>query len=268
MQRAKSEYAIQTVTNALRVLEAFEADEMLGVTELSKRLHLHKNNVFRILATLEEKGWVEQCADTERYRLGAACVRLGHAFGRARSLTRHGRVVLDGLCRETGETTHLAVLRGLEVVMLDGVQAVGPLVTGLHLGGRLSAHCTAVGKVLLGCGAPETVERYDREVASAGKLRKHTERTIVDRDKLIEQLRHVRVQGYALDVEECALGVVCAAAPVFDATSLLTASVAASAPASRVDGERLECEIVPRVVAAAAQLSRRLGAPVARDSRL
>jgi len=140
MQRAKSEYAIQTVTNALRVLEAFETDEMLGVTELSKRLHLHKNNVFRILATLEEKGWVEQCADTERYRLGAACVRIGHAFGRARSLTRHGRSVLDALCRETGETTHLAVMRGHEVVMLDGVQASGPLVTGLHLGGRLAPH--------------------------------------------------------------------------------------------------------------------------------
>jgi len=268
MQRAKSEYAILTVTNALRVLEAFGADEMLGVTELAKRLHLHKNNVFRILATLEEKGWVEQCADTERYRLGTACIRLGHAFGRARSLTRHGRVVLDAVCRETNETAHLAVLRGMNVVMLDGVQAAGPLVTGLHLGGRLSPHCTAVGKVLLGCGAPETLERYDREVASADKLPKHTERTIVDRDKLIEHLQQVRVQGYALDLEECAPGVVCAAAPVFDATSLLVASLAISAPASRVDREQLECQLAPRIAAAAAQLSRRLGAPITRDSRL
>jgi DNA-binding IclR family transcriptional regulator len=89
MQRAKSEYAIQTVSNALRVLEAFEKDEILGVTELAKRLHLHKNNVFRILATRSRRrAGVEQCADTERYRLGAVCVRLGHAFGRARSLTR------------------------------------------------------------------------------------------------------------------------------------------------------------------------------------
>ena len=57
-------------TNALRVLDAFEADEEVGVTELARRLHLHKNNVFRLLATLEDKGWVEQSEDSERYRLG------------------------------------------------------------------------------------------------------------------------------------------------------------------------------------------------------
>ena len=262
MQRAKSEYAIQTVSNALRVLEAFEKDEILGVTELAKRLHLHKNNVFRILATLEEKGWVEQCADTERYRLGAACVRLGHAFGRARSLTRHGRAALDALTRATGETAHLAVLRDFEVVMLDGVQAPGPLVTGLHLGGRLHTHCTAVGKVLVACGDKDTLERFDREVAARGKLKSATERSITDRDKLMEHLQEVRVQGFALDLEECATGVVCVAAPVFDATSLLAAAIAISAPAMRSDRDHLERELAPRVVAAANRLSQQLGAPL------
>jgi len=262
MQRAKSEYAIQTVTNALRVLEAFENNEILGVTELATRLHLHKNNVFRILATLEEKGWVEQCAETERYRLGAMCVRLGHAFGRARSLSRNGRVALDGLVRSTNETSHLAVLRGFEVVMLDGVQAPGPLVTGLHLGGRLLPNCTAVGKVLVACGEKETLDRFDREVAARGRLKKATERSIVDREKLMAHLHEIRAKGFALDIEECAEGVVCAAAPVFDATSTLVAAIAVSAPSIRVDPERLEGEIAPRVVAAANRLSRELGAPI------
>jgi DNA-binding IclR family transcriptional regulator len=262
MQRAKSEYAIQTVTNALRVLEAFETDEVLGVTELSKRLHLHKNNVFRILATLEEKGWVDQCAETERYRLGAACVRLGYASSRTRSLTRHGRSVLESLCRQTGESTHLAVMRGVEVMMLDGVQAAGPLVTGLHLGGTLWPHCTAVGKVLLACGAPDTIERWSAVFAPSRPLPRATDLTILDRDKLLEHLQQVRVQGFALDLEECAPGVVCAAAPVFDATSMPVASIALSAPAARVDRARLEAEYAPRVVSAANQLSHRLGAPL------
>lgn len=262
MQRAKSDYVIQTVSNALSVLEAFEADEILGVTELARRLQLHKNNVFRILATLEEKGWVEQCADTERYRLGAACVRLGHAFGRARSLTRQGRPILDALTREVGESSHLGVLQGFDVVMLDGVQAVGPLVTGLHLSGRVFPYCTAVGKVLLACGPAETLESYDREVLAKGKLRAFTDRTLTDRDKLILHLQQVRVQGFALDLEECATGVVCAAAPVFDSTSLLAAAIAISAPASRVDAERLEGELASKVITAATALSRRLGAPI------
>jgi DNA-binding IclR family transcriptional regulator len=262
MQRAKSEYVIQTVANALSVLEAFETDEMLGVTELSKRLHLHKNNVFRILATLEEKGWVEQCADTERYRLGTASVRLGHAFGRARSLTRQGRAILDGLTRETGESSHLAVLQGFDVVMLEGVQAAGPLVTGLHLGQRFFPYCTAVGKVLLACGPDDTLERYDREIVAKGELRALTDKTVTDRDKLTLQLQQVRVQGFAIDLEECCPGVVCAAAPVFDSTPLLVAAIAVSAPASRVDAETLEGDLAAKVTTAAMALSRRLGAPL------
>ena len=76
MRRSKSDYVIQTVLNALHLLEEFQEDESLGVTELSERLELHKNKVFRLLATFEQSGYVEQC-DAERYRLGTACPGLG-----------------------------------------------------------------------------------------------------------------------------------------------------------------------------------------------
>ena len=70
-KRKKSSYIIQSVTNALDLLEEFRGEDTeLGVTELSKRLGLHKNNVFRLLATLEEKGYIEQDPGSERYRLG------------------------------------------------------------------------------------------------------------------------------------------------------------------------------------------------------
>ena len=71
--KPKSDYSIQTVSNALRLLEAFYEDVELGVSELSRRLALHKNNVFRLLATLEERGYIEQSEDSERYRLGLRC---------------------------------------------------------------------------------------------------------------------------------------------------------------------------------------------------
>ena len=156
MQRAKSEYAIQTVTNALRVLQAFETDEQLGVTELARRLHLHKNNVFRLLATLEENHWVEQ-TDAELYRLGTSCLRLSQSLARTRLVTRHARPALASLCRETGETAHLGVLRDFEVVHLDGEQAPGMIAATLRIGERLPSHCTALGKVLTACAAKETL---------------------------------------------------------------------------------------------------------------
>jgi DNA-binding IclR family transcriptional regulator len=259
MHRAKSEYAIQTVTNALRVLDVFEADEEVGVTELARRLHLHKNNVFRLLATLEDKGWVEQSADSERYRLGAACLRLARNYARTHGLTRWGRAALERLARDTAETVHLGVLRGFEVVHLDGEQSQGLLVSGVRTGTRMPCHSTALGKVLLGCSPAGTIESYDRQVASLG-VESFTTETIVDRDKLLEHLHRVAAQGWALDLEESSPGVACAAAPVFDASGRTVAALSVSGPAFRLDRDALEGRIAPAVVAAANGLSRQLGA--------
>ena len=63
-KREKKSYVIQSVSNALNLLEEFKGNrDELGVTELSKMLNLHKNNVFRLLATLEAKGYIEQKDD-------------------------------------------------------------------------------------------------------------------------------------------------------------------------------------------------------------
>ena len=80
-KREKESYVIQSVTNALNLLEQFKGDrDELGVTELSKRLNLHKNRVFRLLATLETKGYIEQNKATENYRLGVKSLELGQTF--------------------------------------------------------------------------------------------------------------------------------------------------------------------------------------------
>jgi len=81
IRREKSNYAIQSVSHALDVLEQFNQNaEEIGVTELSKRLKLHKNNVFRLLATLEARGYIEQNRATENYRLGLKCFQLGQTY--------------------------------------------------------------------------------------------------------------------------------------------------------------------------------------------
>lgn len=262
MKRAKSDYAILAVSNALRVLEAFHDDRELGVTELGRRLGLHKNNVFRILATLEQQGYVEQCGENEAYRLGVRCLQLGRAYADARGLLRTARPVLETLARETGESAHLAELHGFEVVHLDGQQSAALVQTGLRVGRTLPAHCTALGKVLLGCAPKPLQERYDREVIPAG-LEARTPLTVVDRDKLLEHLRAAAANGWATDVEECAHGLCCAAAPVYDATGELVAALSVSGPSARLPDDALHRAAVPAVLAAARELSRRLGYPIA-----
>jgi len=150
------------------------------------------------------------------------------------------------------------VLHGFEVVHLDGEQSQDLVVTALRVGQRLPSHCSALGKVLLACAPPSTLESYDREVASRG-IAARTDETIVDRDKLIEHLRRVAAQGWALDLEECGRGLACAAAPVHDGSGRMLAALSVSGPSFRLDRDQLEVRIVRAVVDAASDLSRQLG---------
>jgi DNA-binding IclR family transcriptional regulator len=247
------------VSNALRLLEAFREDEELGVTELSRRLGLHKNNVFRLLATLEGKGYVEQSDTSDRYRLGVGCVEVGQAFARTRSLVRQARSTLEHLARTHGESAHLGALRDQRVVHLDGEQGLEHLVQArLRVGLQLPAHCTALGKVLLGCAERDVRERFDREVVRGGALVARTSATITDREKFLEALHSVASQGFATDFGECENGLCCAAAPVYDSAGRLLAALSVSGPAFRLDPDRLLGDVVPAVRAAAEALSRQL----------
>jgi DNA-binding IclR family transcriptional regulator len=259
MKKPKGDYAIQTVVNAMRLLEAFRDEEELGVTELSRRLSLHKNNVFRLLATLEQQGYIEQSTASDRYRLGVESLELGQAFLRGRTLLRCARSILEALAVQLGESAHLATLRDFDVVHLDGAQGEQLVQTSLRVGRRLPLHCTALGKVLLGCSPENVRELFDRTLTEAGGLGARTPNTIVDRDKFFEQVRSVAGAGFALDLEECEPGLCCAAAPVHDASGRMIAALSVSGPAFRLGEERLLRNVVPAVIGAAETLSRELG---------
>jgi IclR family KDG regulon transcriptional repressor len=259
MRKAKGDYAILTVTNALRLLEEFRSEMEIGVAELGRRLSLHKNNVFRLLATLEEAGYIEQNPATGRYRLGLAALQLGHAFSRSRPLLVRGPAYLEELATATEESAHLAVLDGFEVVHLAGVAPSRLVASAVRVGRRLPVHCTALGKVLLGCAPDAEREAFDKEVVARRGLEARTRRSIQDPVKFFEHVRTVAGQGFGLDLEECEEGLTCAAAPVHDVTGRVVAAISVSAPSCRADEHGLLERILPRVSAAAERLSRELG---------
>lgn len=258
-KKDKKEYSIQAVANALRLFDEFRDGEELGVTALSKRLGLHKNNVFRVLATLEQQDYIEQNPTTGGYRLGVGALQLGQAYERSGDLPSRARPIVRELAHGSRETVHLGVLRGHEVTQLDGATAGRPLLAALRVGGRLPAHSTALGKMLLAAGPAERRESYDAEVVGPLGLEARTPATIRDRDKFFEHLRTVAVRGFALDLEEWEPGLVCASAPVFDAEGTAVAALSVSGPRCRLEESTLLQDIVPRVTAAANRLSRMLG---------
>lgn len=149
MKREKSNYMIQSVSHALDVLEELcKAAGEVGVTELSKRLKLHKNNVFRLLATLELRGYVDQNKETEDYRLGVKALQMGQSYLLQSSLVARGLPILKGLSEAIGETVSLAVLQGGQVQFPLSIESKRPVKVSPRVAISFPAKLNAAGRLL------------------------------------------------------------------------------------------------------------------------
>jgi DNA-binding IclR family transcriptional regulator len=255
VRRDKSNYIIQSVAHALDVLEEFrdETDE-LGVTELSKKLKLHKNNVFRILATLQSRNYIEQNRSNDNYRLGIKCLELGQTFIRQRGLLKQARPILQELAQTTGETSYISILRGNVVIYLDAVETSSTVRVISRVGLHMPIHATAAGKALVSYESDEEVRKR-----FTGELPRFTKATRTDVEALIKEAALVRERGYATDLEEFEDGLRCIGAPVRDYTRKVVGSISVSGPAHRLTDERITELVGPELTRAGKALSARLG---------
>lgn len=255
-KKEKSEYLIQAVSHALDLLEQFHGDvDELGVSELSKRLKLHKNNVFRLLATLESRGYIEQNKATENYRLGLKTLELGQTFIRQMGLLRQSKPVLDTLVSECNETSYVAVLKDFNIIYLDAVETDMIVRVVPRVGSQMPAYCTAAGKIHLAHMSDEELENYFQQ----REFKPFTDKTITDREELKKQLRLVVDNGYAVDDEELDIGVKCVSAPIRDYTRRIIGAVSISGPSMRFSPERMDKELIPLALKASEEISIKLG---------
>jgi len=255
-RREKSSYVIKSVAHALSVLEELgkEGDE-LGVSELSRRLNLHKNNIFRLLATLETRGYVEQNKETENYRLGLKILELAQNYLRQMNLVKQIRPILEELVEKINENAGLAVLRDQWIVYLDVVEAPQMVRVACRAGWRIPVYASASGKVQLAYKSLSEVEK----LLDWRNIKAYTPNTITDKDTFLKHLEEVREKGYAIDNEEYEEGVRCVAVPVRDYTKRVVAAISVQAPAFRLDDERLEKEVLPLLKEAGVKASQKLG---------
>jgi DNA-binding IclR family transcriptional regulator len=149
VKREKANYMIQSVSHALDVLEELaKALGEVGVTELSKRLRLHKNNVFRLLATLELRGYAEQNRETEDYRLGVKALQLGQAYLNQSKLVARAQPILRSLSENTGETVSLAVLQNGHVQFPLSIESKRPVKVAPRIAVSFPAKMSAAGRLL------------------------------------------------------------------------------------------------------------------------
>ena len=248
--------AVRSVDRAAALLLALgESQGEAGVTELARRLGLHKSTASRLLATLQKRGLVEQDDETGKYRLGLVIIRLAERAERTLDLRGIAMPELERLARLTHETTGLGVVDGDQ--LLTVAQADGPnlIAVGDWTGRSTPLHCVASGKVLLAALAEREVLRIVRR-----GLVTYTERTIVELEPLLEELARIRRRGYATALGEYEIGLNAVSAPVHDARGHVVAAVDIWGPAFRLTPRRIP-ELAVQAREAAAAISIRLGGP-------
>jgi DNA-binding IclR family transcriptional regulator len=256
MKREKTSYIIRKVVQALEVMEQFKDDtHELGVVELGRRLKLHPSKVFRLLATLESRDYVEQNPRTEGYRLGFKAHQLGQAFLKQMGLLRQARPVQESLVRMCRETSCVSIMKDFHIVCLDAVESDLPVRVAPRIGIRSPLHCTGAGKVRAANLSEAELEKY----LLGRELKRFTPNTIVDHDEFAGQLRETASLGYAVNHEESELGVTCIGAPLRDRTGAVVGAVSVSGPSVRMAPQRLHDELIPLVKEAAHVISLRLG---------
>lgn len=226
---------------------------------LVRDLGLPRSTVYHLLQTLLEHGFVTHLPEEQRYALGLAAYELGTGYGRQAPLARVARVPLAELADRTRHSAHLAVLHGREVLYVIEERAPGrpPLVT--DVGVRLPASLTASGRAVLAALPPAQLRALYPESASFVLRTGAGPRSM---SALRALLVDVRRTGVATEDGEVTPGLASVGAAVVDHSGHPVAGVAVTFPASGTPPARREA-IAERVARTAAELSRRVGGPVA-----
>jgi IclR family KDG regulon transcriptional repressor len=240
---------IQSLSRGLQILDMFaDADQGLSVTEIAAALAVDKSSASRLVKTLVNHGYVQPEAGSRRYVLGKRLHSISWQILNRIPVRERAKPYLYRLVTQTGECAHTAVYSQGKALVIDDVEAEASLRVVGQTGRMIHLHCTAVGKGLL------AFSHFDLP----DDMPARTARTITSVEALQLHLVHIRQQGFALDDEENEVGVRCLAAPVYDLTGMLVATIGISGPTVRVTPDRI-ADLGETVMQAGCELSRELG---------
>jgi IclR family transcriptional regulator, pca regulon regulatory protein len=249
----------RSLERGLAILGCFTPEHpMLGIAELAERLGMSRPTTHRYVSTLVSLGYLEQDA-SRKYRLALGTIDLGAGLN-AMGLCTHARPHLEELSQRSGYTAEIAVLDGLEILLLDrmGGKHTGrnrPYQESVRAGSRLPAYCTSMGKVLLAYLPRGLREKLISEM----DLTKRGPRTITSKAALSGQLEDVANEGLAINDEELLEGACAIAAPVREESGDVIAAVGLVAYGGLVDAEELVDQYEGKLVSTAGRVSRRVG---------
>ena len=235
----------------LDILERIKTTEGgYKLADLARKVELPKATVYRILSTLEGRGYLDRSADGS-YRLAKKLFDLQRTVPLEQTLHRVSQPVMERLAASCKETVNLGIVDAGEVVVINTVESPQAVRMSSKIGNRRHLHSTAIGKVML-AGMP------DKEVQRLLRLKglpKLTEETLTSKAAVLEEILRVRQQGWALDNQENEIEGRCVGAPIAGPQGQVIAALSISGPEFRMDLERAR-GLVPGLKAACAEISR------------
>ena len=229
--------AVKSAERALSILELLTRERRaLSFGEIATALGYPRSSLHGLLRTLSERGWIAFDDRSRAYFLGLRAWEAGNAYQHAVTLADRALPYMHAVRDALDETVQLSVLDDRDNVYVAKVDGTQRLVLESDVGGRLRAHATGLGKVLLAGLDPDELERRIGGV----ELERYTAHTVTDHAALTRELERIRREGYAADHEEYTLGVHCVAVPVRGHSGDVVAAMSVSVPTVRLDAERHE----------------------------
>ncbi|MGA8364114.1 MAG: IclR family transcriptional regulator [Solirubrobacteraceae bacterium] len=249
----------QSLARGLAIMECFRPGRsVLGIADIADELGMSRSTTHRYLTTLVALGYMEQ-DKRRKYRLSLRVTDLGMSALNSTGLREHAHSILDELRQGSNFTVSLAMLDGPEIVYIDRVvsfqRGQDKVDSGVGVGSRMPAYCTAMGKVLLA----HLPEEECRELLLRASLERRGPNAITGKEALQAEFKGVLEEGYATEDEEFATGRIAIAAPVRNEAGATIAAIDLSSDTSMIAVERLAAALHPHLVAAADRISARLG---------
>jgi IclR family pca regulon transcriptional regulator len=250
----------QSLERGLAILSSFHSDRpLIGVSELSRELELSRSTAHRYVATLAKLGYLQQDPDSKRYRLGPKVLDLGFSAINSMDLREVSAPYLRQLSDETGFTVNLAILDGADVVYIERCRTAGPaqreIDLNLHVGSRLPAYCTAMGKAILAFYPEDQLEEIIARIDFAPR----GPNTITSAKAFRAALARIREAGIAVNDEELAYGLRSIAAPIHARSGEVVAALNLAVHRTMVSMDELIARYGPPVAQAASDISLSMG---------
>jgi IclR family pca regulon transcriptional regulator len=250
----------QSLERGLAILSSFNPDRpLIGVSELSRQLDLSRSTTHRYIVTLSKLGYLQQDPDSRRYRLGPRVLDLGFSAINSMDLREVSAPYLRRLSGETEHTVNMAILDGTDVVYIERCRSARPgqpaIDLNLHVGSRLPAYCTAMGKAILAYLPDERLDALLEQIDFAPR----GPNTLTDPDSFRRVVVRIRAAGLAVNDEELAYGLRSIAAPIRSHTGEVLAALNLAVHRTAGTMDELLARFGPAVLRTAQEISLSMG---------